>query len=94
MMRLLRVVQKLASTGLPIIMTSHFPDHAFLVSSKVALMQKGRFIDIGAPGKVITDANLEKVYNIKVKVIEVDSGINRKICVPVEDSSPATLVKR
>jgi formylmethanofuran dehydrogenase subunit E len=38
---------------------------------------------------VITDSNLEKVYNIKVKVIDVNSGINRKICVPVEDCNPA-----
>ncbi|MBN1191972.1 MAG: ABC transporter ATP-binding protein [Dehalococcoidales bacterium] len=88
--RLLRVVQKLASTGLPIIMTSHFPDHAFLVSSKVALMQRGKFIDIGLPEKVITDTNLEKVYNIKVRVVDVDSGINRKICVPVDECSPTT----
>ena len=91
--RLLRIVQRLAATGLPIIMTSHFPDHAFLVSSKVALMQKGEFIDMGTPEGVMTDDNLEKVYNIKVKVINVDSGINRKICVPVEDCSSATRVK-
>jgi iron complex transport system ATP-binding protein len=88
--RLLRVVQRLSATGLPIIMTSHFPDHAFLVSSKVALMQKGRFIDIGKPEAVMTDANLENVYNIKVKVVNLDSGINRRICVPVEDCSPTT----
>jgi iron complex transport system ATP-binding protein len=87
--RVLRIVQRLAATGLPIIMTSHFPDHAFLVSSKVALMQKGEFIDLGTPEGVITDSNLEKVYNIKVKVINVDSGVNRRICVPMEDCSPA-----
>jgi len=81
--RLLELVQKLAATGLPIIMTSHFPDHAFLVSSKVALMKKGEFIDIGSPDNVINEINLEKVYNIKVKVINVDSGVNRKICVPL-----------
>jgi iron complex transport system ATP-binding protein len=42
--RLLKIVQKLSATGLPIIMTSHFPDHAFLVSSKLALMYQGQFI--------------------------------------------------
>jgi len=71
--------------GLPIIMTSHFPDHAFLVSSKVALMKNGNFIDIGTPERVMTDINLEKVYNVGIKVITLDSGINRRICVPVED---------
>lgn len=81
--RLLRIVEKLATTGLPIIMTSHFPDHAFLVSSKVALMKQGEFIDMGTPDGVITESNLETVYNIKVKVVNVDSGVNRKVCVPV-----------
>ncbi len=87
--RLLGIVQRLSSTGLPIIMTSHFPDHAFLVSTKVALMRKGEFIDIGTPEKVMTEVNLQKVYNVKVKVIDLDLGIHRKICVPVEDWIPA-----
>jgi len=38
--RVLRLINGLASTGLPIIMTTHFPDHAFLISSKVAIMKK------------------------------------------------------
>jgi iron complex transport system ATP-binding protein len=88
--RLLRIVQRLSYTGLPIIMTSHFPDHAFLVSNKVALMQKGRFIAIGTPEGVITDYNLEKVYDIRVKVIDIEAGTNRKICVPVEDCRSTT----
>jgi ABC-type cobalamin/Fe3+-siderophores transport system ATPase subunit len=47
-------------------------------------MKKGEFIDVGTPNEVITASNLEKLYNIKVKAIDVDSGINRKICVPIE----------
>jgi formylmethanofuran dehydrogenase subunit E len=39
---------------------------------------------------VITDANLEIVYNIKVKVINVDSDVNRKICIPLENCAPVT----
>ena len=87
--RLLSIVDRLAATGLPIIMTSHFPDHAFLVSSKVALMKRGEFIDVGTPDAVITDGNLEQVYDIRVKVVNVDSGVNRKVCVPVADCQPA-----
>lgn len=83
--RVLRIVERLAGTGLPIIMTSHFPDHAFLVSSKVALMKQGEFIALGIPDSVITEDNLEKVYNIKVKVVNVDTGVNRKVCVPLGD---------
>ena len=88
--RLLNIVQRLSTTGLPIVMTSHFPDHAFLVSSKVALMKNGEFIDLGTPDDVMTDGNLEKLYNIKVKVINLDLGINRRICVPIEDCRSTT----
>jgi iron complex transport system ATP-binding protein len=87
--RALKIVQKLAATGLPIIMTSHFPDHAFLVSNKVALMKKGEFIGLGQPAEVITESNLKEVYNVKVKVIDVECGTSRKICVPVVDGASA-----
>jgi ABC-type cobalamin/Fe3+-siderophores transport systems, ATPase components len=81
--KLLATLQKLANNGLPIIMTSHFPDHAFLVSNKVALMKSGELIDVGAPDEIITEQNLESVYKIKVKVTDVDVGVTRKVCVPV-----------
>jgi iron complex transport system ATP-binding protein len=61
------------------------PDHAFLVSSKVALMQQGEFIDVGAPDEVITEKNLEIMYKVRVKIVSLDSGINHKICVPLKD---------
>lgn len=83
--RLLALVRKLAATGLPILMTSHFPDHAFLISNKVALMKKGEFINMGPPDVVITDNNLEDVYNIKIRVVQLNAGINRRICVPIEN---------
>lgn len=81
--KLLGTLQKLANNGLPIIMTSHFPDHAFLVSNKVALMRHGELINVGAPDDIVTESNLEKVYKIKVKIVDVDVGVNRKVCVPV-----------
>jgi iron complex transport system ATP-binding protein len=81
--KLLGTLQKLARNGLPIIMTSHFPDHAFLVSNTVALMRRGELIDVGAPDEIVTESNLEKVYKIKVKIVDVDVGVHRKVCVPV-----------
>lgn len=81
--RVLRLIEELASTGLPIIMTSHFPDHAFLISSKVAIMRKGEFLAFGPPDEVITEANLEAIYGIKVKVVDVGSA-GYRVCVPVK----------
>ncbi len=83
--KLLATLQRLANTGLPIIMTSHFPDHAFLVSNQVVLMKQGELIDVGAPDEIITESNLADVYKIKVKIVnvDVDVGVKRRIVVPV-----------
>ena len=53
--KLLTTMQKLAAGGMPMIMTSHFPDHAFLVSNKVALMKSGELIAVGPPEEIITE---------------------------------------
>lgn len=81
--RLLRVVERLASTGLPIIMTSHFPDHAFMVASKVALMKEGAILDCGCPDSIVSESNLYDVYGIPVSIRYVDGGVGRKICIPI-----------
>ena len=49
--RLLRLINNLAKTGLSIIMSSHFPDHAFISSQKVALMKEGKLTGLAHPMK-------------------------------------------
>ncbi len=80
--KLLEIIENLSKTGLSIIMSSHFPDHGFLSSTKVAIMKDGGFIDIGRPDDVITEENLEKIYDIGVKLIQLED--NRKICLPLK----------
>ena len=63
-------------------MSSHFPDHAFLSSTKVAIMKDKKFIDFGKPDDVVTEENLRKAYSIDVKLIELDN--DRKVCVPMK----------
>ena len=65
--KVLNLVEELAATGMPIVMTSHFPDHAFMTSSKVAIMQKGKFVDFGPPDKVITEQSMEENLRYKGK---------------------------
>lgn len=82
---ILRIVNRLAKTGMGVIMTSHFPDHALLYSDKVALMAEGSFTALGAPDDVITEPNLRRVYGIDVKVLKIeisDYGRPLKICLP------------
>lgn len=80
--KLLEIMDNLASSGLSIIMSSHFPDHAFLSSTKVAILKNKEFIDFGTPEDVVTESNLKKAYSIDVKLIELDD--ERKVCVPLK----------
>ena len=80
--KLLEIIDNLASSGLSIIMSSHFPDHAFLSSTKVAILKNKEFIDFGTPDDVVTEDNLKKAYSIDVKLIELDD--KRKVCVPLK----------
>lgn len=80
--RLLEIIENLSKSGLSIIMSSHFPDHAFLSSTKVAIMKDGKFIDFGTPEDVVTEENLKKAYSIDVKLVELDN--DRKVCVPMK----------
>ena len=80
--KLLEIIEQLSKLGLAVIMSSHYPDHAFLAASKVAIMKDKGFIDIGAPDDVLSEENLKKAYGIDVKLMELDDG--RKICVPLK----------
>ncbi|WP_405279158.1 AAA family ATPase, partial [Methanobrevibacter sp.] len=80
--KLLEIIDNLSKSGLAIIMSSHFPDHAFLSSTKVAIMKNKKFIDFGEPDDVVTEENLKKAYSIDVKLMELDD--KRKVCVPMK----------
>ena len=80
--KLLEIIEQLSKLGLAVIMSSHYPDHAFLAASKVAIMKDKGFIDFRAPDDVLSEENLKKAYGIDVKLMELDDG--RKICVPLK----------
>ena len=80
--KLLEIIEQLSKLGLAVIMSSHYPDHAFLAASKVAIMKDKGFIDFGTPEDVLSEENLKKAYGIDVKLMELDDG--RKICVPLK----------
>ncbi len=79
--RTLDIIEKLADNGLSVIMSSHFPDHAFISATKVAIMKGTDFIDIGTPEEVINEENMEKAYGIKVKIVDFQ---DRLACIPLK----------
>ena len=79
--RTLNIIEKLATKGLAVIMSSHFPDHAFISANKVAIMKGTDFIDIGTPEEVITEDNMKKAYGINVKIVDFE---DRMACIPLK----------
>lgn len=80
--KLLEILEQLSGLGMSIIMSSHYPDHAFLSASKVAIMKDKTFLDFGKPDKVLTEESLKAIYGMDVKLKELEEG--RKICVPLK----------
>lgn len=83
--KVLQQINKLAKMGIGIIMTSHFPDHAFLCSTKVALLQKNNIFTVGSVEQVVTEENLKSAYGVNVKIISSvnEKGKTIKSCVPL-----------
>lgn len=83
--RLLEQINRLSKNGMGVIMTSHFPNHVFLCSSKVALMQKDNDFIIGAVDEVVTEENLRSAYGINVRITSIEdaNGTVVKSCVPL-----------
>jgi iron complex transport system ATP-binding protein len=79
--RTLDIIEKLAKNDLSIIMSSHFPDHAFISANKVAIMKDKHFIDMGTPSEVVNEENMEKTYGIHVKIVDI---ADRKACIPLK----------
>ncbi len=86
--KILTAIKYLASRGLSILMTSHYPDHAFLACSKVALMDNGYITACGTPDQVVTSESLTALYGTPVHVIRADmGGISIKTCIPLLDET-------
>ena len=83
--RVLEQINKLSQRGIGVIMTSHFPNHAFLCSTKVAFMQRNNVFAVGTVDEVVTEDNLKEAYGINVKIISTvnSNGEQIKACIPM-----------
>jgi iron complex transport system ATP-binding protein len=78
--RTLNMIKDLSENGLSIIMTSHFPDHAFIAGDRVGIMKNKKFIEVGRPVDVITSENMKNAYGINVKILDIGE---RLACIPL-----------
>jgi iron complex transport system ATP-binding protein len=76
----LEKIRDLASAGYGVVLSTHDPDHALLVASRVAVIADGALRAVGPPPDVVTGPILSTIYRTDVRVEETASG--RRVCVP------------
>lgn len=73
-LKILETIAKLVQeTKLAVLMATHFPNHTFYLennklTTRVALMDQGKFLATGKPSAVLTEENLELLYKINARV--------------------------
>ena len=83
-MRILRRIQLLAQQGMGVIMTSHFPDHAFLCCTKAAIMSRDIPFRVGRVEEIVTEQTLGHAYGIQVRILTTqEDSCDIKTCVPL-----------
>jgi iron complex transport system ATP-binding protein len=73
-------IRDLAREGYGIVLSTHDPDHALLVGTRVAVIADGGLRAVGAPQDVVTAEMLSAIYRTQVIVEDTPSG--RRVCVP------------
>lgn len=73
-------ITRLASRGLAVLLSTHDPDHAFGIGTRVALIDGGSLFDQGSPDQVLTPERLHQVYGVRVIVERLSQG--QQVCAP------------
>lgn len=81
---MLQHLKECSLKGLIIIMATHSPEHAFLYGTKALLVKDGRVIEIERPDENLEENDLQNLYNIELKLMELDSNNKKiKMCLPI-----------
>jgi iron complex transport system ATP-binding protein len=73
-------IRDLATHGFGIVLSTHDPDHALMVATRVAVIADGGLRAIGPPAEVVTAEMLSAIYRTEVLVEATPSG--HRVCVP------------
>jgi iron complex transport system ATP-binding protein len=68
-MRVLALVRGLAGDGLAVVMTSHDPDHAFLIAERTLLLTRDAPPQAGPTRTILTEARLSTTYGHPVRIV-------------------------
>lgn len=78
--RLLDQITDLARDGYTFIKSTHAPNHALWIATRVLMLKGGTIIADGPPGDVIDGEAIGKLYNTRVGVVSVNDTL--RMCVP------------
>ena len=84
MVKVINKVRSLKDKGYGVIMTTHWPDQAFMCESNVVLLQRYNPMIFGRAMDVVTEKNLHDAYGVNVKVVEFFNDNSRlvRLCSP------------
>lgn len=77
---LLREARRLAAEGHAVLMTTHHPDHAFLIADRVALLHDGALEGPDTPAALVTEARLAAIYGVPSAIGQLGA---RTVCAPL-----------
>ena len=80
-MVVLRVIERLTSEGLGAIINTHFPAHALAISKMTLLVPRHRPPIFGATRDVMTEEKLSDVFDVQVRIRELELPECRYTCV-------------
>lgn len=78
--RVLEQITSLAAEGFTFVKTTHFPDHALWMASRVVLLRRGRIIANGPPAEVMKARLLSDLYQADISLVSVGNGV--RACLP------------
>lgn len=78
--RLLECIAGLAQEGYTFIKTTHFPDHALWVSSRVVLLRRGEIVADGPTDSVVNEMSISDLYKRDIAILDVGNGV--RTCLP------------
>lgn len=86
--KVLRQISHLVKEGISVIMTTHFPDHAFLCATKVGLITRD-WVRFGTPDEVVTEGSLKETYGVDVRIVKEHTCTcgTLKGCIPIVEFS-------
>jgi len=84
------VVELVKQTGLSILMATHVPNHCYYfenqgIKTRAALIKNKSIMALGSPSEVLSEKNLEGLYNIEASIVNcvINGGEKVKQVIPI-----------